>query len=73
LKTLQLGYTIPSNLLSKISIQSLRVYVQVVNLFTITKYSGMDPEISGSDISFGIDAGNYPLVKQLLFGINVSF
>ena len=73
LKTLQLGYTIPSDLLNKISIQSLRVYVQVVNLFTITKYSGMDPEIGGLDTSFGIDAGNYPLVKQLLFGINVSF
>ncbi|HUX59463.1 MAG TPA: TonB-dependent receptor [Bacteroidales bacterium] len=73
MKNLQLGYTIPENLLSKVSIQSLRVYVQAVNLFTITKYSGLDPEIGGWDTSFGIDAGNYPLVKQFLFGLNVSF
>jgi TonB-linked SusC/RagA family outer membrane protein len=73
MKNLELGYTVPQSLLSKISIQSLRVYVQAVNLFTITKYSGLDPEIGGWDTSFGIDAGNYPLVTQLIFGINVSF
>lgn len=73
MKNLQIGYTIPKNILSKISIESLRVYVQAVNLFTITKYSGLDPEIGGWDTSFGIDAGNYPLVKQFLFGLNVSF
>ena len=60
-------------LLSKINIKSLRVYVQAVNLFTVTKYSGLDPEIGGDDRAFGSDAGNYPLVKQFLFGLNVSF
>jgi len=73
LKNLQLGYTIPQSVLSKVNIQSLRVYVQAVNLFTVTNYTGLDPELGGWDTSFGIDAGNYPLVKQFLFGLNVSF
>ena len=73
LKNIQLGYTIPQSITEKVSISSLRVYLQAVNLFTITKYSGLDPELGGWDTSFGMDAGNYPLVKQFLFGINVSF
>jgi len=73
LKNLQLGYTIPESITNSVNIQSLRVYVQGVNLLTATKYSGLDPELGGWDTSFGIDAGNYPLVKQFLFGINVSF
>jgi TonB-linked SusC/RagA family outer membrane protein len=73
LKSLQLGYTIPESVLSKANIKSFRVYVQGVNLLTSTKYSGLDPELGGWDTSFGIDAGNYPLVKQFLFGLNVSF
>jgi TonB-linked SusC/RagA family outer membrane protein len=73
MKNLQLGYTIPQSVLSKVNINSLRVYVQAVNLFTITKYSGLDPELGGDDRAFGSDTGNYPLVKQLLFGLNVSF
>jgi TonB-linked SusC/RagA family outer membrane protein len=73
LKNLQLGYTIPESVTSKVNIKSLRVYVQGVNLFTVTKYSGLDPEIGGDDRNFGIDGGNYPLVKQFLFGLNVNF
>jgi len=80
LKNLQLGYTIPESVLGKANVKSLRVYVQAVNLLTVTKYSGLDPEIQGSDgngnasdVSHGVDYGNYPLVKQFLFGLNVSF
>jgi TonB-dependent starch-binding outer membrane protein SusC len=73
MKTLQLGYTIPGSVLSKISIKSLRVYIQTVNLFTITKYSGLDPELGGSDLAHGSDTGNYPNVKQYIFGLQVSF
>jgi hypothetical protein len=73
LKNLQLGYTIPESILSKVNIKSLRVYIQTVNLFTITKYTGLDPELGGDDRAFGSDTGNYPLVKQVLFGLNVSF
>jgi len=72
LKNLQLGYTIPASTLSKINLKGLRVYVQAVNLFTITKYSGLDPEIGGGDTAFGVDAGNYPMTKQFIFGLNLT-
>lgn len=72
LKSLQLGYSIPSEVTTKIHIQSLRIYFQAVNLFTLTKYSGIDPEIGGSSSGFGIDFGNYPKVKQLIFGLQLS-
>jgi len=73
MKNLQLGYTLPSSLLSKVNIKSLRVYVQAVNLFTITKYSGLDPELGGDDRAYGSDTGNYPIVKQMIFGLNLVF
>jgi hypothetical protein len=73
MKNLQLGYTIPETIMSKINVRSLRIYVQAVNLFTITKYSGLDPEIAGDDRAFGSDTGNYPLVKTYIFGLNLSF
>ncbi|HBC78109.1 MAG TPA: hypothetical protein DCZ51_05740, partial [Bacteroidales bacterium] len=71
LKNLQIGYTLPKAVLNKIGVGSLRLYVQGVNLFTITKYSGLDPELGGDDRAFGSDTGNYPNVKQFLFGINL--
>jgi TonB-linked SusC/RagA family outer membrane protein len=70
LKNLQLGYTLPQSVLSKINVKSLRLYVQGVNVFTLTKYSGLDPELGGDDRRFGEDSGNYPNVKQLIFGLN---
>jgi len=73
MKNLELGYTIPQNLLSKANIKTLRVYVQAVNLFTLSKYSGLDPELGGDDRAFGADTGNYPYVKSFIFGLNVSF
>ncbi len=72
-KNAQLGYTLPTGLTSKYGIERFRVYVQAANLFTITKYSGVDPEISGGTTAFGIDEGNYPNMRQYLFGVNVSF
>jgi TonB-linked SusC/RagA family outer membrane protein len=82
-KTLMLGYTLPKTFLQKIHIERLRIYVQALNLFTITHYSGLDPELSGvldaggrsgSSSAFGIDAsGNYPNnQKQWLIGINLG-
>jgi TonB-linked SusC/RagA family outer membrane protein len=82
LKNLQLGYTFPSSLMSKINVKALRVYVQAVNLLTITKYSGLDPEIdtqpisgtnSGNDLIRGVDYGNYPTVRQYIIGLNLTF
>lgn len=69
LKNLQLKYRVPASVLSNIGLSSGEVYLQGVNLFTITKYEGVDPEIGGDDRAFGIDSGNYPTTKQFLFGL----
>jgi len=68
LKSLQLGYTLPH---SK-AFSRLRIYVQAYNLFTITKYSGIDPEVSsGSATNAGVDfGGNYPVSRKVLLGVN---
>ncbi|MHA4812212.1 SusC/RagA family TonB-linked outer membrane protein [Flavitalea flava] len=74
-KNLMLGYTFPKTMLQKIGIESFRLYAQVTNLFTITKYSGPDPEINGTKgvQEFGIDEGSYPSARQVLVGVNVKF
>ena len=76
-RQMQIGYAVPSRLLSKIGVERLRVYVQGTNLFTITKYKGLDPELQSSNINstvgFGIDQGNYPHTPGFLFGINLNF
>ena len=74
-----LGYTISPKILTKLSIQSLRIYAQATNVFTITKYPGIDPEINTSNddahaaIDFGVDEGAYPNTKQYIIGLNVRF
>ena len=72
-KNAQVGYTLPSKLLSKYSVEKLRIYVQAANFFTITKYSGIDPEITGNSTSFGIDEGGYAQPRQYLVGVNLQF
>ncbi|WP_423149200.1 SusC/RagA family TonB-linked outer membrane protein [Rubrolithibacter danxiaensis] len=82
MRSLQIGYTIPATALSRLGISRLRVYVQGANLFTITKYSGMDPELVPSSgnlggdqqsAGFGVDYGNYPNnQKSFLFGVNLT-
>jgi len=77
-KSIVLGYTIPNSKLEKLHVDKFRVYVQVTNLFTITKYTGLDPELQASDLNnntnFGIDFGNYPSnQKEYLFGVNLAF
>lgn len=74
---MQVGYTLPSNVLSKVGVDRMRIYVQAANLFTITKYEGLDPELQSSDIGasvgFGIDQGNYPHTPAFLVGVNLNF
>ncbi len=73
-KNIMLGYTLPNGFLQKKGIQNVRVYIQAANLFTITKYTGADPEINGNGVTeFGIDEGSYPSTKQFLAGINLRF
>ena len=53
--------------------QSTRIYVQATNLFTLTNYTGVDPELGGDDRAFGVDEGNFPIVRQFLIGVNLGF
>jgi hypothetical protein len=79
MRNIQLTYTFPQTWFTKLGFGSARVYVQTQNLFTLTKYSGMDPEInlrnytSGNDRQIGVDGGSYPVAKQFLVGANISF
>lgn len=77
MKDLQLGYTFPRSILGKSAIDGLRVYAQATNLFTITNYSGLDPELSNPDSNpdrlMGVDEGIYPTSQIFTFGINLNF
>lgn len=78
LRTMQLGYSLPKSLIGKWGMDRLRVYILAENLFTITKYSGYDPEIgvspdSGGGAQFGIDRGFYVPAKAFVFGLNLGF
>ncbi len=64
MKSLQIGYTLPQHLAKKIAMNSARIYFQVQNVFTITNYSGVDPEVLGYD---------YPLPRTFTLGINIGF
>ncbi len=73
----QLGYTLPASLTRHMAISRLRVYVQAENLFTLTKYTGCDPEVTGGNSGYGtevgIDRGVYPQNRTFTFGVNVNF
>jgi len=78
LKNLQFGYTVPNT--KKFKISTLRFYVAATNLLTLTKYSGLDPEMTVStnsasegDRANGIDWGTYPVAKNYTFGLNITF
>jgi len=74
LRNLQIGYTLPASLLNKVKISKARVYVQGANLFTITKYTGLNPDIvSSDDRAASVDIGAYPTVRQFLVGANINF
>ena len=77
LKNLQLGYTFPASILNKFGASKFRVYAQAVNLFTFTKYTGLDPELVSSTLTstnFGVDGGAYPANQKMFTGgINITF
>lgn len=74
INNLTLGYNLTGNVLSKIKMQSLRIYVTAQNVATFTKYSGFTPEISsGNTLAPGIEAAIYPTTRTFAFGINVGF
>jgi hypothetical protein len=76
LKNLTLGYTLPKELISKLGLENVRAYVNVQNVFTITKYTGYDPEIGASSASanvYGLDNGRYPSPSTCSFGVNITW
>ncbi len=76
LKNLTIGYSLPGGFLNKLSITKVRFYVSSQNLFTITKYSGLDPEIGiqgGNPTQNGVDNGTYPSSRFYTFGLNATF
>ena len=78
LKNVALGYTFPRATVSKLRLENLRLYCNLQNVWTLTKYTGYDPEIGASTTDangyvFGLDNGRYPLPFSCTFGINLSF
>jgi len=72
LKTLQLGYTLPKNISQTLRINAMQIYVQGTNLFTITKYKGLDPEVSRGGVNLGVDDGQWPTARQFVVGIKLD-
>jgi TonB-linked SusC/RagA family outer membrane protein len=75
LRNVQLGYTLPEDLVKKGRMSSVRVYVSANNLATITNYRGYDPDIgsAGGTLAAGVDYGFYPQARTFMGGINVKF
>lgn len=68
LKNMQIGYTLPLRWTEKIKMSRCRIYLSGSNLFTLTKYTGYDPEVGG-----GVDYGNYPQSRTFMLGLNINF
>lgn len=78
MKNLQIGYSLPAQKIfgPKIGINKFRIYASATNLFTITDYTGLDPEVSQESSTFsapGVDRGIYPNARQFLLGLSVGF
>jgi hypothetical protein len=74
LKSVMLGYTLKPLLTKKAGIDKVKLYVQATNLFQITNYSGLDPELPGSSSNFGLEFGNYPNnQRSFILGVDVTF
>lgn len=78
IKNITLGYTFPKAMLKKVKIDNIRAYVNIQNLYTLTKYTGYDPEVGASTqdstgLTFGVDNGRYPSPTTYSFGLNITF
>ncbi len=74
LKNVSLSYNLPSNIVSKLKVSSIRAYITGQNLITWTHYTGYDPDVSSySDLQVGVDDGSYPQSRTFIFGLNVEF
>lgn len=74
MQNLTIGFNLPQRTISKLNLRRARVYAGTNNIFTITKYKGLDPAVGGAaDTNFGIDVGNYPVTRSFMFGLGVTF
>lgn len=73
IKTIQIGYSLPANVLEALQLDKFRIYATGQDLFTFTKYSGLDPEVGGSVLSRGLDLNLYPKYKSFIFGVQLAF
>lgn len=74
IRNVELGYALPKSLMNKINFSSARIYVSGQNLYTFTKYKGLDPDVQGTGvISRGFDAGNWPASRIISVGIQADF
>jgi hypothetical protein len=76
LKNVTLGYTLKKEWTSRVKLASVRIFASATNLWTFTKYSGPDPELStldGSTRAQGIDFNTLPQVKNKTVGLSVTF
>ena len=79
LKNLSLGYNVPQNVIGRVGIRSLRVYISGQNILTISDYPGIDPEVNyrsggaqNSNRNLGLDYGSYPNIKSYTIGFNIG-
>lgn len=72
-RNVQLGYSLPQEVVQRFKVQKLRFYANVQNLKTWHKNTGYVPEIGGSALAFGIDNGTYPMPMIVTYGVNLTF
>ncbi len=71
-----LGYNVPKVITTKLNISNIRVFASLDNAFTITNYKGYNPEVDyngGSNLTPGVDYGNYPLARNYNLGLKLTF
>ena len=79
LNTVTLGYTLPKLVLNTIKVSNMRIYGSIYNAFTLTGYSGLDPDVNSNQNGSsryptpGLDWGTYPRARQFVIGLNVTF
>jgi hypothetical protein len=74
LRNIEIGYDIPTDYISRLGIKSSRIFISGQNLLTITKYTGLDPDIAGVNIfERGLDNGQYPALRMYSVGLQLGF
>lgn len=73
IRNIQLGYTLPSSVISKIKLTRARVYLNAQNAFNFFKYRGFSPEVGGDPTRAGVDVNVYPLAATYNVGVNITF